>query len=106
MSAILETRQRGTFAALAAIFVAFAAAAAAPSPLYVVYQQQWSFSAGTLTAVFAVFVLTGVPSIKQLGLAVADAVKAGKRLPVLAAGIRQKIRRQPVDVVHDDVLVA
>jgi hypothetical protein len=32
-------------------------AAAAPSPLYGVYQAQWRFSAITLTAVFAVYAL-------------------------------------------------
>lgn len=42
------------FAAIAAIFVTFAAASAAPSPLYVVYQHLWGFSATTLTVVFAV----------------------------------------------------
>ena len=31
------------FAAIAAIFVTFAAASAAPSPLYVVYQHLWGF---------------------------------------------------------------
>lgn len=31
------------FAAIAAIFVTFAAASAAPSPLYVVYQHLWDF---------------------------------------------------------------
>src|SRR5580704_2261464 len=32
-------------------------AAAAPSPLYAVYQADWNFSAATLTTVFAVYVV-------------------------------------------------
>jgi MFS family permease len=32
-------------------------AAAAPSPLYAIYQADWHFSAATLTAVFAVYVV-------------------------------------------------
>jgi len=83
MSTTLETRPRGVFAALAAIFVAFAAAAAAPSPLYVVYQQQWGFSAGTLTAVFAVYVAGMVATLLVLG-GLSDHI--GRR-PVLAAAI-------------------
>ncbi|HVV08933.1 MFS transporter [Amycolatopsis sp.] len=72
-----------TFAAVAAIAVLFPAASSAPSPLYVVYQQQWHFSAVTLTAVFAVYVLGLIASLIVLG-ALSDYV--GRR-PVLAAAI-------------------
>jgi MFS family permease len=41
----------------AAVLVLFLAASAAPTPLYRVYQARWGFSATTLTAVFAVYVL-------------------------------------------------
>jgi MFS family permease len=41
----------------AAVLVLFLAASAAPTPLYRVYQARWGFSASTLTAVFAVYVL-------------------------------------------------
>ena len=71
------------FAAVTAIFVLFAAASRAPSPLYVVYQQQWGFSATTLTVVFAVYVLGLIASLLVLG-ALSDHV--GRR-PVLAAAI-------------------
>src|ERR1700712_3917420 len=71
------------FAAIAAIFVTFTAASAAPSPLYVVYQQQWGFSATTLTVVFAVYVLGLIGSLLVLG-ALSDYV--GRR-PVLASAI-------------------
>lgn len=75
--------QPAAFAAITAIFVLFAAAASAPSPLYVVYQQEWGFSSTTLTLVFAVYVLALIVSLLVLG-ALSDHV--GRR-PVLAAAI-------------------
>jgi len=81
------TRRRlshsGAFVAITAIFITFMAASSAPSPLYVVYQQQWGFSATTLTVVFAVYVLGLIGSLLVLG-ALSDYV--GRR-PVLAAAI-------------------
>ena len=71
------------FAAVAAIIVLFLAASSAPSPLYVVYQQQWHFSATTLTAVFAVYVLGMLGALLTLG-GLSDHL--GRR-PVLAAAI-------------------
>ncbi|WP_250002387.1 MFS transporter [Actinoplanes sp. M2I2] len=71
------------FAAITAIFVMFSAASAAPSPLYVVYQHLWNFSATTLTAVFAVYVVGLIGSLLILG-ALSDHI--GRR-PVLAAAI-------------------
>ncbi len=61
----------------------FTAAASAPSPLYVVYQQEWGFSAVTLTIVFAVYVVGLLASLLVLG-ALSDHV--GRR-PVLALAI-------------------
>jgi MFS family permease len=71
------------FGAITAIFVLFAAASSVPSPLYVVYQQEWGFSATTLTVVFAVYVLALIGSLVVVG-ALSDHV--GRR-PVLAAAI-------------------
>jgi len=71
------------FVAIAAIFVLFMAASSAPSPLYVVYQQLWRFSATTLTVIFAVYVVGLVASLLTLG-ALSDHI--GRR-PVLAAAI-------------------
>jgi MFS family permease len=71
------------FAAIAAIFVTFAAASAAPSPLYVVYQHLWGFSPVTLTVIFAVYVVGLIGSLLVLG-ALSDHV--GRR-PVLAAAV-------------------
>jgi MFS family permease len=72
-----------SFAAVAAIFVLFAAASSAPSPLYVVYQAQWGFSSTTLTGIFAVYVVGLVGALLSLG-ALSDHI--GRR-PVLAASI-------------------
>ena len=71
------------FAAIAAIFVTFSAASAAPSPLYVVYQRLWGFSASTLTVIFAVYVAGLIAALLVLG-ALSDHI--GRR-PVLAAAI-------------------
>jgi MFS family permease len=71
------------FAAIAAIFVLFMAASSAPSPLYVVYQHQWGFSATTLTTVFAVYVVGMIGSLLVLG-ALSDHI--GRR-PVLVSAI-------------------
>lgn len=72
-----------SFGAIAAIAVLFPAASSAPSPLYVVYQQQWHFSSATLTTVFAVYVVGLVASLLVLG-ALSDHV--GRR-PVLLGAI-------------------
>jgi MFS family permease len=71
------------FAATAAIFVLFASASSAPSPLYVVYQKEWGFSTTTLTVIFAVYVIGLIGSLLVLG-ALSDHV--GRR-PVLGAAI-------------------
>jgi MFS family permease len=71
------------FWAIAATIVTFTAAASAPSPLYVVYQQRWGFSGTTLTAVFAVYAFTLLGALLVVG-ALSDHV--GRR-PVLIAAI-------------------
>ncbi|BBH65841.1 MFS transporter [Actinoplanes sp. OR16] len=71
------------FVAVAAILLTFAAAAAVPSPLYVVYQQLWGFSAATLTVIFAVYVAALILALLMLG-ALSDHV--GRR-PVLAGAV-------------------
>lgn len=71
------------FWAIAATLICFAAASSAPSPLYVVYQQQWGFSAITLTVVFAVYVLGLLGSLLVVG-ALSDHI--GRR-PVMAGAI-------------------
>jgi MFS family permease len=74
---------RIAFAAITAIFVLFAAAASAPTPLYVVYQKAWGFSTSTLTVIFAVYVFGLIGSLLVLG-GLSDHV--GRRL-ILGAAI-------------------
>jgi predicted MFS family arabinose efflux permease len=77
-----ELGRPAAFAALAAVFVLFMAASSAPSPLYVVYQQQWHFSPTTLTTVFAVYVLGMIGALLVLG-ALSDHL--GRRPVLLSA---------------------
>jgi MFS family permease len=70
------------FWTLAAILAALLAAASAPSPLYVVYQARWGFSALTLTLVFAVYVLALLSALLCAG-AVSDRI--GRRPAILVA---------------------
>ena len=89
------------FAAITAIFVTFMAASSAPSPLYVVYQQQWGFSATTLTVVFAVYVFGLIGSLLVLG-ALSDYI--GRR-PVLAAAIALELVALVLFITAGDVTV-
>ena len=89
------------FAAIAAVFVTFAAASAAPSPLYVVYQQQWGFTAWVLTVVVAVYVIGLLGSLLVVG-ALSDHV--GRR-PVLAAAIALEATSLALFLTAGDVTV-
>src|SRR3954453_5816118 len=89
------------FAAIAAIFVTFTAASAAPSPLYVVYQHLWGFSATTLTVIFAVYVVGLIGALLVLG-ALSDHI--GRR-PVLAAAIALEIVSLALFLTAGDVAV-
>lgn len=89
------------FAAIAAVFVTFAAASAAPSPLYVVYQHLWDFSATTLTVIFAVYVVGLIGALLTLG-ALSDHV--GRR-PVLAAAIALEAASLALFLTAGDVTV-
>ncbi|MEU6413456.1 MFS transporter [Microbispora sp. NPDC046933] len=75
--------RRAGFWLLAGTLVAFMAAASTPSPLYVIYQQRWGFSAATLTAVFAVYALALLIALLTVG-GLSDHV--GRR-PVLIAAL-------------------
>jgi MFS family permease len=89
------------FAAITAIFVLFTAASSVPSPLYVVYQQEWSFSPTTLTVVFAVYVVGLLGSLLVVG-ALSDHV--GRR-PVLIAAIALEALALALFIVAGDVTV-
>jgi MFS family permease len=80
----LDPVRRGRlFAAVAGVVVLFLAASSVPSPLYVVYQAQWGFSAATLTTIFAVYVVFLLASLLVVG-GLSDHV--GRR-PVLAVAL-------------------
>ncbi|WP_225978608.1 MFS transporter [Gandjariella thermophila] len=93
--------RRAAFAVVAAIIVLFLAASSAPSPLYVVYQHQWHFSSGTLTAVFAVYVVGMLASLLVFG-GLSDHL--GRR-PVLAAAIGLEAVALVLFLVAGDVSV-
>jgi MFS family permease len=90
----------GTFAAVAAIVVLFLAASSAPSPLYVVYQQQWGFTASVLTIVFAIYVVGLLGSLLVVG-ALSDHV--GRR-PVLGAAIALETVALVLFLLADNVI--
>jgi MFS family permease len=72
----------GPFAVVTATLTLFLFGASAPTPLYVVYQQRFGFSATTLTAVFAVYALALLVTLIPAGT-LSDQV--GRRPVVLAA---------------------
>ena len=83
-------------------FVLFASSA--PSPLYVVYQARWHFSAITLTSVFAVYVVALLVSLVLAG-SLSDRV--GRRPVLLGALVVQASAMVLFGVAHDiDVLFA
>jgi len=75
--------RRGSFRLLAVMLLVVMAAAAAPTPLYPVYQQAWGLSSITLTAVFGVYAIALLVALLTVG-SVSDQV--GRR-PVLVVGL-------------------
>ncbi|MFE9674334.1 MFS transporter [Streptomyces sp. NPDC006259] len=96
-----ELSRPAAFAALAVVFVLFMAASSAPSPLYVVYQQRWGFSATTLTTVFAVYVLGMIAALLVLG-ALSDHL--GRR-PVLLSALVLEAVSMTLFLTADDIAV-
>jgi hypothetical protein len=84
----------GAFWLVAGVLVLLFFAAAAPSPLYGVYQAQWRFSATTLTAVFAAYALLLLITLLVFG-SVSDYL--GRRRVILAglAAGRGRLRAVP-----------
>lgn len=75
------------FWSIAAVLALYLAASAAPTPLYVVYQEEWGFSAGVLTLVFALYVFGLLATLLIFGR-LSDYL--GRR-PVIAAAIGLEI---------------
>jgi len=80
---IVRASRPVSFWLLAVVLFALLFAAGAPSPLYVVYEARWDFSAIVLTAVFAVYALALLVALLVTGR-LSDYL--GRR-PVLAAGL-------------------
>lgn len=73
---------RLSFAGLAAVFAAFFFAAGAPTPLLSLRQEEWGFSAGTLTIAFSIYALTLLAAL-LVGGSLSDHI--GRRPVMLAA---------------------
>lgn len=90
-----------TFWAIAATVALYLAASAAPTPLYVVYQDEWGFSSTTLTLVFAVYVFGLLASLLVLG-ALSDHV--GRR-PMIAVSLALEVVAMVLFIAAGDVVV-
>jgi MFS family permease len=90
-----------TFWSIAAILCLYLAASAAPTPLYVVYQDEWGFSAITLTLVFAIYVFGLLATLLVLGR-LSDHV--GRR-PMIAVSITLEAVAMSLFVVAGGVAV-
>ena len=75
-----------SFWVLAAILAALLFASSVPSPLYVVYQEQWGFSSVTLTSVFAVYAIALLAALLVVG-SISDHI--GRRPTLFAALVVQ-----------------
>ena len=83
----MRLRNTTAFWLLAAILMALLFASAVPSPLYVVFQDEWGFSSITLTSVFAVYAIALLVALLVVG-SISDHV--GRR-PTLAAALALEI---------------
>jgi MFS family permease len=77
------TRRQIAFWLLAFVFAATMLGTTLPTPLYVIYQGQWHFSAAMVTVIFAAY---GAAVLTTLLLAGRSSDQAGRR-PVLAAAL-------------------
>ncbi|MFI2707532.1 MFS transporter, partial [Nocardioides sp. CER28] len=87
------------FAGVAAVFAAFFLAAGAPTPLLALRQQEWGFSAGTLTLAFAVYALALLVAV-LVGGSLSDHV--GRR-PVLLGALAGELLAMAVFLVATDI---
>jgi MFS family permease len=78
-----DTRRQPAFWLLTFVFAGVMLGTTLPTPLYVVYQAQWRFSAGTVTVIFAAYAAAVLVTLLLAGRA---SDQAGRR-PVLAAAL-------------------
>src|SRR3954470_17483571 len=93
---MVGVRER-SFTAFGLVLVALFFGAGAPTPLYVVYQDRYGFSAIVLTLIFAVYVLALLITLVVFGR-VSD--HAGRK-PVLLVGVAVQLLAMVVFVVAD-----
>jgi MFS family permease len=87
------------FAGVAAVFAAFFLAAGAPTPLLALRQQEWGFSAGTLTLAFAVYALALLAAV-LVGGSLSDHI--GRR-PVLLGALAGELVAIVVFLLAPDI---
>ena len=83
----MTLRNTTAFWLLASILTALLFASAVPSPLYVVFQDEWGFSSITLTSVFAVYAIALLAALLVVG-SISDHI--GRR-PTLVAALALEI---------------
>ena len=86
------------FPLLATVLFAFFFAAAAPSPLFVVFQHAWGFSSSMLTVAFAIYAIALLISLLVAG-SLSDHV--GRRPVVLGALVLQAVAMGLFLLAHD-----
>ncbi len=91
-------RRRGAFWLVGLTLVAFLAASSAPSPLYVVFQERWGFSALTLTTVFASYAIALLVALVTVG-GISDFL--GRRPVLLAALALEAVSMVVFLAAHD-----
>ena len=77
------TRRQAAFWLLAFVFAVTMLGTTLPTPLYVIYQAQWHFSAATVTLIFAVYAATVLATLLLAGR---SSDQAGRK-PVLAVAL-------------------
>ena len=78
----MTMRTTTAFWTMATVLMALLFASAVPSPLYVVYQDEWGFSSITLTSVFAVYAIALLAALLVFG-SISDHI--GRRPTLIAA---------------------
>jgi MFS family permease len=95
------TRRRAAFWLLAFVFAATMLGTTLPTPLYVIYQSRWHFSAAMVTVIFAVY---AAAVLATLLLAGRSSDQAGRK-PVLAAALGISALSTAAFILAPDVAV-
>lgn len=95
----LRLRPTAAFAGTALAFVAVALAVGAPSPLFVLYQQEWGFPSWLLTVAFAIYAVTLLITLLVAG-SLSDHI--GRR-PVLVGALALQIAAMLMFLFSKDI---